>query len=322
MSEVLAATVAGWVEEFITDMRRRGYSERSWRNYRYDLLQLVAWLRQQPELRTPGDLTATALEQYQMHLMLRRSLKYKYSQPRTMTAGSRNRHLAELRSFFRYLKKAGKILSNPSLELDRARETKRLPKAILTIPEVARLLQAIPKITATGLRDLAAVELLYGSGIRRRELLQLQLADLRLSEELVHVVGKGDRERVVPIGKAAYKALERYLREGRPQLVKGDHRFVWVSCFHGGPVSDRELLRCIREHARRAGIKKSIGFHLFRHSCATHLLRGGADLRSIQTLLGHSDLSSTAIYTRIEISDLRKTMLRCHPREKDLPDPA
>ena len=154
-----------------------------------------------------------------MHLMLRRAPAQIQASLAPCTAGSRNRHLAELRSFFRYLKKAGKLLSNPSLELERARETKRLPKAILTIPEMARLLQVIPKDSPTGLRDWAAVELLYGSGIRRAELLRLELTDLRLSEELVHVLGKGDRERVVPIGKAAYKALERYLREGRPQLV-------------------------------------------------------------------------------------------------------
>jgi integrase/recombinase XerD len=316
----LSQVLRKWVDEFIADMNRRNYSPRSVRAYRYDLLGFVAWVGQQANLNSPGDLSTPVLEQYQMHLMLRPSLRSR-TQPRPMSAGARNRHLAELKSFFKYLKRTCKLLSNPSSELEAARRTQRLPKAILSVPEVARLLQAIPKNTASGLRDWAAVELLYGTGVRRFELLGLDLEDLRLAEELVHVLGKGDKQRVVPMGKAAGKALERYLREGRPQLVQGGHRKIFVSSHHGGPVSEDELLRAIRNHAQQAGIKKKIGFHQFRHTCATHMLRGGADLRSIQTLLGHSELNTTAIYTRVEVSDLRKTLMRCHPREKDLRPP-
>jgi site-specific recombinase XerD len=134
-------------------------------------------------------------------------------------------------------------------------------------------------------------------------------------------LGKGNRERVVPIGKAAYKALERYLLLARHLLLRGEQSWLWVSA-HGGQLKDAELLEGFRDYAARAGIKKKLGFHIFRHTAATHLLRGGADLRSIQTLLGHAHLSTTAIYTRVEISDLRKTVMRCHPREKDLSDPS
>jgi integrase/recombinase XerD len=313
----LGVVLEEWLEDFLADLRRRAYSERTCRTYRYDLLLFIDWVRQQPTLCQPGDLTASVLEQYQMHLMLRRSLKHHYQQPRTLSAVARNRHLAGLKTFFRYLKKVCKLLSNPTLELESARQPKRLPKAILTIPEVARLLQIVPKNTPLGLRDLAVLELLYGTGIRRFELLPLALADLRLSEGLAHVVGKGDKQRVVPLGKAAQKSLERYLREGRPKLLQGEHNTLFVSNLSGGPVSEGELLRAIRKYAQQAGIKKPISFHLFRHTCATHLLRGGADLRSIQTLLGHSNLNTTAIYTRVEVSDLQKTIRRCHPREKD-----
>jgi integrase/recombinase XerD len=191
-----------------------------------------------------------------------------------------------------------------------------LPKAILTVPEMARLLRGIPKTTAVGLRDWAAVELLYGTGMRRKELIDLSLTDLRLDEGLVHLFGKGSRERIVPLGKAAQRALERYLREGRPQLADGKTQRVLVSAFHGGPANDKELAKNILAHARSAGIKKAISFHVFRHTMATHLLRGGADLRSIQTMLGHSHLNTTAIYTRVEISDLQKVIQRCHPREQ------
>lgn len=313
----LSETLREWVEDFVADLNRRNYSPQTTRIYRYDLLLFAAWVERQPALDSPGDLTTAVLEQYQMHLMLRPSLKGRTVHPRSMSTATRNRHVAELRSFFKFLKRACKLLGNPSSELETARQTRRLPKAILSIPEVFRLLVAIPKNTPSGLRDWAAVELLYGTGVRRFELLNLDLNDLRLSEELVHVLGKGDKERVVPMGSAAQKALQRYLSEGRPQLVRGDHRKVFVSSSHGGPVSEKELMTAIRRHARRAEVKKFISYHQFRHTCATHMLRGGADLRSIQTLLGHTELKTTAIYTRVEVSDLRKTLLQCHPRESD-----
>lgn len=317
----LGETLREWVAQFLESMERRNYSLHSRKTYGCDLLLFARWVGEQPNLEAPGELTATVLEQYQLHLMLRTSITYRYSQPRTMTAATRNRHLAELRSFFRYLKKTCKLLSNPSLELENARQTKKLPKNILTVPEVARLLQTVPKTTASGLRDLAALELLYGTGVRRGELLGIALTDLRLSEGFVHILGKGNKERVVPMGKAAHKAVLRYLREGRPQLLRGNTSALLVSSFHGGPVLQKELLKAIRSYAKEAGIRKAIGFHLFRHTCATHMLRGGADLRSIQTLLGHANLNTTAIYTRVEIADLQKTLQRCHPREKDAPSP-
>lgn len=313
----LAATLREWLDDFVLDMQRRGLSERSRYCYRCDLSLFVKWVEGQSQLQHPGDLTSGVLEQYQMHLMLRPCLSRKTVHPRRMTAGSRNRHLAELKSFFRFLKRSHRLLSNPSADLEAARERKRLPRNILSVPEVARLLEAVPKDQPTGLRDWAALELLYGTGLRRRELLQLELGDVRLGEELVHILGKGDRERLVPMGAAARRAMARYLTEGRPLLVKGGHRKVMVSGFHGGPMGEKELLRRLREHAARAGIEKKLSFHLFRHTCATHLLRGGADLRSIQVLLGHCQLQTTALYTRVEIGDLRKTLQECHPREQD-----
>ena len=135
---------------------------RSLRSYRYDLLLFVAWVGEQ-DLKSPGDLTTAVLEQYQMHLMLRPSRKSSKDH-RTMSAASRNRHMAELRSFFRYLKRSCKLLGNPSAELEKARQTRELPKTILSVPEMSRLLLAIPKDTPSGLRDWAAVELLYGTG--------------------------------------------------------------------------------------------------------------------------------------------------------------
>lgn len=321
MSQELAATLDQWLQEFLDDMQRRSYSPRSLRSYRYDLLLFVTWIGEQAEVTSPGQLTSVVLEQYQMHLMLRPSKKSPHH-TKAMSTAARNRHTAELRSFFRYLKRSCKLLSNPGAELESARQVRRLPKSILTVEELALLLEAIPKETPVGLRDWAAVELLYGTGVRRIELLGLELEDLRLAEEFLHVLGKGNKERVLPLGQAAREALERYLHEGRPRLIQGQHRKLLVSYKHGGPVSENELLASIRQHARRAKIRPILGFHQFRHTCATHMLREGADLRAIQTLLGHADLNTTAIYTKVEVADLRKTLQECHPREKDFSDPA
>lgn len=320
--KALHETLRQWVQDFGLDLRRRSYAERTIHSYCGSLLLFVAWVEKQPDLKTPGDLTTSALEQYQMHLMLRPTVQNRRVQPRTMTAGGRNTMLAQLRTFFRYLKKAGRLLGNPALELENSRGTRRLPRNILSVPEVARLLAIVPRQSASGLRDLAVLEVLYSTGVRRAELLGLNLPDLRLSESMVYVVGKGNRERVVPLGKAATEALQRYLKESRPILSKGNHQALFVSASHGGRLSVDEILPAIRNYAKQARIKKKVNLHLFRHTCATHLLRGGADLRCIQTLLGHSELSTTAIYTRVDLTDLKRTLRKCHPREKDDSQPA
>lgn len=305
--------LAQWLDDFLLYLQRRGYSPRSVDCYRKDLRLFVEWMAARPD-----ELTAHVLEEYQLHLMLRPTRHKAYRHPRTLSALTRNRHLAALRSWFRYLKKHGQLASNPAAELERAREPKRLPKAILTVPEVERLLQIIPSDTHVGVRDSAAVELLYGTGIRRLEFTRLRVEDLRLDENLLHVWGKGDKERVVPIGGCAQKALVAYLQGARARLLNGEkHRSLFVSAQHGGPLSDQEFLRCLKAYAALAGIRKPVAFHIFRHSVATHLLQRGADLRSIQALLGHSSLETTAIYTRLDITDLQKTLLRCHPREQD-----
>ena len=318
----LHETLRQWVQDFGVDLRRRDYAERTIHSYCGGLLLFVAWVETQDDLKMPGDLTTSALERYQMHLMLRPAIQNRRAQARTMTAGGRNTALAQLRTFFRYLKKAGRLLGNPALELENSRKTRRLPRNILSVPEVARLLAIVPRHSPSGIRDLAVLEVLYSTGVRRAELLGLNLPDLRLSESMLYVMGKGSKERVVPLGKAATEALQRYLKESRPVLVRGNHQALFVSASHGGRLSVDEIMPLIKNYAKQARIKKKVGLHLFRHTCATHLLRGGADLRCIQTLLGHSDLSTTAIYTRVDLTDLKITLKRCHPREKDDSQPA
>lgn len=306
-----------WLDAFLLDLERRNYSPRTTRTYRYDLLLFTNWVGEQAKIKAPGDLVGAVLEEYQLHLMLRSPLRKLHAQPRPLSANVRNRHLAGLRSFFRYLKRTCRLLSNPAADLEAVREPKRLPRAILSVPEMSRLLGAIDTDTASGLRDRAALELLYGVGLRRFELQNLDLPHLRLGEELLYVMGKGGKERILPLGRAATRAVERYLQHGRPLLAKEHTQALLVSSYHGGRLSGTELILSLRKYVKQVGIKKYISFHLFRHTCATHLLRGGADLRAIQTLLGHSKLSTTAIYTRVEVTDLKKTLRRCHPRETD-----
>jgi integrase/recombinase XerD len=296
------------LQKFLLYLEKRGCTERTRRTYRNELLQFIRWMEAQQ-----AECTSVNLERYQLHLMLREGVKGR------LTAESRNRHLSELRSFFRYLKKSGQILVNPTTELINTKERQRLPKAVLTVEEVERLL-ALPDDSAVGLRDRAALEVLYGTGIRRIEFTRLQLSDLRLAEGTARIWGKGNKERLVPLGTMAVEALLAYLKEARSQLLQGQrHTSVFVSAAHGGPLSDQEMGRCLHVYREQAGIEKPVAFHIFRHSVATHLLQRGADLRSIQALLGHAKLDTTAIYTRVDISDLKRTLKNCHPREQDVP---
>jgi integrase/recombinase XerD len=299
------------LQKFLLYLEKRGCSPRTRKTYGNDLMQFVVWMENQK-----AECTSANLERYQLHLMLRPGVKGR------LTAETRNRHLSELRSFFRYLKKSGQILQNPTTELVNTKERQRLPKAILTVEEVDALL-ALPDDSPLGLRDRAALEVLYGTGIRRIEFTRLQLSDLRLGEGVARIWGKGNKERLVPLGEMAVQALHGYLKEARGQLQKGPrHSSVFVSGVHGGPLSDQEMSRVLHGYQKRAGIEKPVAFHIFRHSVATHLLQRGADLRSIQALLGHAKLDTTAIYTRVDITDLKRTLKNCHPREQDPPPDA
>ena len=147
-------------------------------------------------------------------------------------------------------------------------------------------------------------------------MVNLKLGDLRLGEGLVQVLGKGNKERIVPMGRVAQTALAEYLEKSRPQLVRGVFPELFISASHGGPVSERELRTRLKHWVERSALRKKVSFHTFRHSFATHLLTAGADLRSIQVLLGHATLSTTGVYLRLDTSHLAETLQRCHPREQ------
>lgn len=223
------------------------------------------------------------------------------------------RNLVALRTFFRYLIEEALLKKNPVEELESPRLARKLPE-ILSPAEVERLLQQPESQTLLGGRDRAMLEVLYAGGMRVSELVKLTLNQVNLEGGYILLYGKGSKERVVPIGQEALKWVIRYLSTIRPSLLKGkESPYLFVNR-SGKPLSRQRFWQTLQVYGRRAGIGKKITPHLLRHSFASHLLEGGADLRSVQVMLGHSDISTTQIYTHVTGERLKKIHQRYHPR--------
>jgi integrase/recombinase XerD len=229
--------------------------------------------------------------------------------------GSRSvaRYLSAVRGFFRFLIKERVLKKNPSAKIESPARWQKLPKS-LTLNDVDALIAQPDRKTVQGLRDHAIIQLLYASGLRISEISSLTMERLNLQQGYVIITGKGSKERVVPIGRVALSALDEYLKESRSALLKKKMSdYVFVSN-KGGPLSRKRLWEIIKGAARRAGIKINVTPHMLRHSFATHLLERGADLRSVQTMLGHADIATTQIYTHITTKHLRDLYKKFHPR--------
>jgi integrase/recombinase XerD len=224
------------------------------------------------------------------------------------------RSVACVRGFYRFLAQERQRDASPAEDLRAPRAWAALPK-FLDLEEVDRLLAQPDPSTPRGLRDKALIEVLYASGMRVTELLTLAPGDLNLDEGYITCVGKGDKQRIVPVGQEAADWLRRYMREGRPALTKGRQSGrVFVNA-RGGPLSRVGFWKVLKEYGIRAGISRELSPHVLRHSFATHLLERGADLRAIQVMLGHADLSTTQIYTHVLEARLRAVYDRFHPRK-------
>ena len=227
--------------------------------------------------------------------------------------GSISRKLSALRSFYRYLLREKLIDSEPLSTLSSPKQAKRLP-TFLTHGEMAKLLVAPDSSTPQGLRDRAVLELLYATGLRVSEIVSLDLKDIDLGSRQLRVWGKGAKERVVLMGKPAAEALQLYLKNARPKLQsQTDTQAVFLNRF-GERVVERRIQHIIKKYARQAGLEMRVFPHILRHTFATHLLDGGADLRSVQDLMGHARLSSTQVYTHVTQSQIRRKYLAAHPR--------
>ncbi len=276
----------------------KGLAANSLEAYRRDLVQLAGWLGQ------------TALKSVRLNT-LRSYLDY--LRQKRLSNRSIARQVAAIRSFFGFLLEEGDIPSNPAELLVAPQIGTSLPKYLDTA-KVDQLLTSPEEDSTTGLRDRAMLDLLYATGVRVSELIKVRIADLDELEGTLRVIGKGNKQRIVPVGKQALASVARYRAEQREKLLKGRvSPFLFVTA-RGGAMTRQAFWKLLRGHGRSVGIFRSLSPHVLRHSFATHLLEGGADLRSVQSMLGHSDIGTTQIYTHVMRSRLRQTVDRHHPR--------
>lgn len=223
------------------------------------------------------------------------------------------RHLSTVRNLYAFLLREGRIDTDPTVLLPSPRQPKSIPKYLNTT-QMEQVSMAPSSSSPRGLRDRAMVALLYSSGLRVSELCQLATGDIDREMGLVRVTGKGNKQRLVPVGKQALADLDGYLRDGRPQLLKGRaSRYLFVTN-RAGKLTRQAFWKALAGYGKKAGIFSGLSPHMLRHTFATHLLEGGADLRSVQVMLGHADISTTQIYTHVVRTRLRKTLDQHHPR--------
>jgi len=290
----------------------RNVSRYTVRNYTADLCGskklkgFFAFLKERG-ISSPGEVDRHVLRDYMGYLVEQGIVK-----------ASIARKLSAIRSFYRYMVREGILATNPIEKASSPKLDKRLPY-FLTIEETVRLLEAADLSDPIGQRDRALLEMLYASGLRVSELAHLNLEQVNLDTNEIRVWGKGSKERVVLMGSPAATALSAYLSQGRPELLGKRRSSALFLNRDGERLSERSIQRMLEKYARLAGIGKRVHPHMLRHTFATHLLDGGADLRVVQELLGHANLNSTQIYTHVTKSQARKIYLSAHPmaREKD-----
>ncbi len=297
-SAALSKSISGSARAFLDYCRvEKGLAGHSLSSYRLDLERLQATLKIEDRLATPADLSRYVQGLFEAGLA-----------PRTVA-----RHVATLRNFYGFLACEGEISSDPTEFLSAPKQWSTLPK-FLSQDEVNRLLAAPPVDKPAGLRDRAMLELLYATGLRVSELCQLELSSIERELGVLKVTGKGNKQRIVPFGESAGAALDLYLGQARPALLKGKASpYVFVT-IRGVAMTRQFFWNSLKVYGVQAGISRRLTPHVVRHSFATHLVEGGADLRSVQVMLGHSDISTTQVYTHVARSRLKEVVLKHHPR--------
>ena len=285
--------------EFLT--LEHGSSARTDEAYGRDLARLADWAVTHG-VTAPAGLTAAHLREFVYHL-----------KDLGLSPASIRRGVSAIRTWFKFLLAEGVVQGDPSERLETPRKWRTLPD-VLTAAEVERLMDAIALEEPLAFRDRAMLEMAYGAGLRVGEWITLKLNDLLLDEGVVRVFGKGAKERLVPVGRRATGAVAIYLRELRPRLERGRGAGILFLNARGAPLSRMGAWKILRKYVARAGITKAVTPHTLRHSFATHLLEGGADLRSVQEMLGHADISTTQVYTHVDREYLRSVHRQFHPR--------
>jgi integrase/recombinase XerD len=288
------------IDQFINHLRiERGLSDNTINSYSRDLIRFVKYLDQKKI--SPLKVRREDIGNYLGSLR------------KDLSARSIARNLSAIKMFFKFLISEGRLKDSPARLLESIKLPTRLPE-ILSRKEVDLLLSQPDPTLNLGQRDKAMLELLYATGLRVSELIGLHLININLEAGYVRTIGKGSKERIIPMGEIAMKAIRDYISDGRASLLKGENiPYLFVNS-RGKPISRQGFWKIIKKYGIMAGIKKKITPHRLRHSFASHLLEGGADLRSVQVMLGHSDISTTQIYTHISRERLKQVHEKYHPR--------
>lgn len=296
-------------EEFMEYLRVGGFSENTVDIYQRGMGRFGLWLLGRG-VRTPMGVTPDLCMSYQravFYHVSRRGVPNPVNNQRNMLTG--------VRKFLRFLKKRGHALIDPGQAIEMPKAPQRLPREVLGEEEIAALLRLPDTATLRGYRDRTILEVLYATGMRSGELLGLDVEDINLEAERVHIrQGKGKKDRVVPLGEVATEFLSGYLRSVRPRFLRGEGERAVFMGMEGKRLYSEVMALDIRRYAKRGGISKRVNPHAFRHACATHMLKRGANIRHIQEILGHATVRTTEIYTHVEIGDLRKIHEEFHPR--------
>ncbi len=290
------------LNEFIYHLAvERGLAENTLTSYQRDLAGYILFCRQK-KFAYPEQTGRDAIMSYLYQLQSDRRA------PTTIA-----RHLASIRSFYRFMVREGVLQSDPATDLESPKPVQKLPR-VLTTGEVELLLGQPLSGEPAGLRDKAMLELLYATGVRVSELISLDLRNVNIDNGFIRCFGKGAKERIVPVGDVAVRYLKEYLARGRSKLVKPGSSAAFFVNQHGRRLTRQGFWKIIKKYARKAKIQTRITPHTLRHSFATHLLENGADLRSVQEMLGHTDISTTQIYTHLTRKRLKEIYDRSHPR--------
>ena len=296
------------LRKYLRSLEIRNYSKETLRSRESHLRSFILWCDERGVAR-PEDVSATLLERYQRHLYY-----YRTASGKPLSFQSQGDRIREIRRFYHWLVKGRIVEANPAEALELPRKEYRLPKAILTVEEVETVLAACDLKSPMGLRDRVVLELLYATGIRRFEVCNLKVWDVDLANGTMTVrQGKGKKDRCIPTGERAALWLQKYLDEVRPLFaMEPDSGHLFLTRYREA-FSPERISEMIREVVEASGIEKPASAHLFRHTMATLMLEGGADIRYVQAMLGHAQLSTTEIYTRVAIRKLKEVHLLSHP---------
>jgi integrase/recombinase XerD len=286
------------VNDFLDFIKiERGYSENTVKSYQRDLDQFNKFSKG----KGPEAIDRELITKY---------LEYLYDEGYSVS--STERRLACLKSFFKYLVREGRMAADPTSDIKLPKKAKRLPKA-LSISETVKLISAPKEKGHIGLRNVALLELLYATGMRASEVVALNISDINFSVSFVKCFGKGSKERIVPINRVTLEAIKEYLEKARPKFPQKDKEALFLDK-NGERISRQGLWMMLKKYVKMTGVKAKTSPHTLRHSFATHLLEKGADLRSVQEMLGHADISTTQIYTSVSRERLKRIYKKAHPR--------